>query len=104
MNVGTANFTYKSGAEITTKGTGKLAAYLIEILTRELRGIQVKDITGKYPVNVTLPVGTKLTLEGTQKVNAISVTANNKSVTGKKYGDVTINTRTSNRTHNGGGN
>lgn len=104
MTVGNASYTYKQGAEISSRGTGKLAAYLVEVLARRLSGSAVKSVTGNYPLDVTLPVGTALKLSGSQAVENVSISSGNRSVSGKRYGSVSIAASTYNRQHTGGSN
>lgn len=103
MTVGSASFTYHVGTEITTDGTSRLTGYLVEILAR-MAGASVTTVTGTYPLNVTLPIGTALTISGTQEVTTVSVSALNRSVSGRQYGDLNIEPTTYNREHTGGGN
>ena len=102
MTVGSASFTYHIGTEITSSGTSKITAYLIEILAR-IAGASVTTATGSYPINVTLPIGTALHVTGEQQVTTLTVSALNRSVSGRQYGDVAVVTTTYNREHNGGG-
>lgn len=102
MNVEEASFSYKLGTQITSKATNKLEGLLIEHLAR-LFGATVTETEGSYPINVTLPVGTALTVEGAQERSDVTVSANSKSVTGTSYGTVNVRVTTYNRNHNGGG-
>lgn len=101
MTVGSASFTYHIGTEITSSGTSRITAYLIEILAR-IAGAGVTTATGSYPINVTLPIGTALHVTGTQQVTTLTVSALNRSVSGRQYGDIAVVTTTYNRNHNGG--
>lgn len=101
MTVGSASFTYHIGTEITSSGTSRITAYLIEILAR-IAGAGVTTATGSYPINVTLPIGTALHVTGTQQVTTLSVSALNRSVSGRQYGDIAVVTTTYNRNHSGG--
>ena len=101
ITVGSASFTYHIGTEISSMGTNKVTAYLIEILAR-IAGASVTTATGSYPLNVTLPIGTALRLSGTQQVTTLTVSALNRSVSGKQYGDIAVTVTTYNRSHNGG--
>ena len=101
MQVGNASYTYKSGTEIKTKGTTVLTALLVEKLAQRF-GATVSTLSGSYPLNVTLPVGTALTVSGTQSKQSVSVSAMGKSVSGTHYGTVTVVASTYNRQHNGG--
>ena len=103
VTVSSASFTYHIGTEITSSGTNRITAYLIEILAR-IAGANVTTTTGSYPINVTLPIGTALHVTGTQQVTTLTVSALNRSVSGKQYGDVAVVTTTYNREHNGGSN
>lgn len=103
MTVGAATFTYHIGTEITSSGTSKITAYLIEILAR-IAGASVTTATGNYPINVTLPIGTALRVSGEQEVTTLTVSALNRSVSGRQYGNVAVETFTYNRAHNGGSN
>lgn len=101
MTVGSASFTYQIGTEITSSGTSRITAYLIEILAR-IAGANVTTATGSYPLNVTLPIGTALHITGTQQVTTLTVSALNHSVSGRQYGDVAVTATSYNRNHNGG--
>lgn len=103
VTVSSASFTYHIGTEITSSGTNRITAYLIEILAR-IAGANATTATGSYPINVTLPIGTALHVTGTQQVTTLTVSALNRSVSGKQYGDVAVVTTTYNREHNGGSN
>ena len=103
MTVGSATFTYHIGTEISSSGTGRVTAYLIEILAR-IAGASVTPATGTYPINVTLPIGTALHVTGVQQVTTLTVSALRRSVSGKQYGDIAVVTTTYNRNHDGGSN
>ena len=103
MAVGTSSYQYKVGTEITSSGTTKLTAYLIEILAR-LAGASVTTIEKNYPINVTLSIGTALSISGTQSATTYTVSALKRSVSGKKYGNISVTTRAYNRQHTGGSN
>lgn len=51
-----------------------------------------------------MPIGTALQLSGTQQVTTLTVSAQNRSVSGRQYGDVSVSATTYNRNHNGGTN
>lgn len=99
--VGSASYTYQIGTQISSRGTTRLQAYLIEVLARTA-GASATSATGTYPLNVTLPVGTALAISGRQAVTTYTVSALNSSVTGRQYGTVSVTTRTWNRQHTGG--
>ena len=103
MSVGEAAYTYKAGTEITTKGTSKLTALLVEKLAQRF-GATVATVNGSYPINVTLPIGTMLEISGVQTKWSVSASAFGKSASGTRYSNVTVAVVTSNRQHTGGGN
>lgn len=103
MTVGSANYSYKTGTEITTKATSVLTALLIEKLAQRF-GATVSTVSGSYPLDVTLPIGTILSISGNQNKQNVSVSAKGKSVSGTHYGTVSVVVTTSNRQHNGGTN
>lgn len=103
MSVGTATYTYKMGSEIG-QNSNLLGAYLAEILAQQMAGSTVKTVNGSYEINVTLPIGTALTLSGKQAVETTSIAAGSTTVSGKSYGKVSVTANTYNRQHNGGTN
>lgn len=103
MSVRDAKYTYKAGTEITTRATSVLTALLIEKLAQRY-GATVTTLEGSYPLNVKLPIGTIMTVSGTQAKQNVTVSARGKSVSGTTYGTVTVVVRTANRQHNGGTN
>ena len=103
LAVGTATYTYKVGMDVNTSGTTVFTALLIESLARAF-GANSYQTQGSYPLNVTLPVGTKLEISGVQRINTVTASAAGRSVSGTQYGDVTIAVVTSNRQHTGGSN
>lgn len=102
MSVGEAAYTYKVGTEISTEGTSKLTALLVEKLAQRF-GATAVTVSGSYPINVTLPVGTMLEISGVQEEWSVSASALGKSASGTRYGIVTVAVVTSNRQHTGGG-
>lgn len=103
MSVGTATYTYKMGSEIG-QHSNLLGAYLAEILAQQMAGSTVKTVNGSYEINVTLPIGTALTLSGKQAVETTSIAAGSTTISGKSYGKVSVTANTYNRQHNGGTN
>lgn len=102
INTGEATYTYKIGTEISTAGTNRVTAYLIEILAR-IAGATSTTATGTYPLNVSLPIGTALQISGQQAVKTVTVSSLNRSVSGKQYDGVSVVVRTWNRDHTGSG-
>lgn len=103
MNVGTATYEYKVGMDITSSGTTKFTALLIEKLA-QYYGAASYTTQGGYPVNVTLPIGTALKISGTQQYNTVTASAAGRGVSGTQYGDVTVSVTTYNRQHTGSSN
>lgn len=101
MTVGNAAYTYKVGTEISTQGTNKLTALLIEKLAQRF-GATVTTANGSYPINVTLPIGTILNISGVQTKCSVSASAFGRTATGTHYGNVIVSVVTSNRQHTGG--
>ena len=101
MAIGNASYTYKVGMDINSTATNVFTALLIEALARKY-GANSYTATGNYPINVTLPVGTKLNISGRQQINSVRASAGASSASGTQYGDVTIDIDTSNRQHTGG--
>ena len=102
MSVGEAAYIYKTGTEISTEGTSKLTALLVENLAQRF-GATAVTVSGSYPINVTLPVGTMLEISGVQEEWSVSASALGKSASGTRHGNVSIEVATSNREHTGGG-
>ena len=102
MSVGEAAYIYKTGTEISTEGTSKLTALLFEKLAQRF-GATAVTVSGSYPINVTLPVGTMLEISGVQEEWSVSASALGKSASGTRHGNVSIEVATSNREHTGGG-
>lgn len=101
MAVSSASYSYKIGTDISSSGTNKITAYLIEIVARAA-GAGVTEATGTYPINVTLPVGTGMSISGQQEVTTLTASALGRSVSGRQYGTVSVITRSWNRQHTGG--
>ena len=102
MSVGEAAYIYKTGTEISTGGTSKLTALLVEKLAQRF-GATAVTVSGSYPINVTLPVGTMLEISGVQEEWSVSASALGKSASGTRHGNVSIEVATSTREHTGGG-
>ena len=100
LAVDKVSYTYSLGTDISGQ-SNKVLAYLTEILARTT-GTGVKVATGSYALNVTLPVGTAMSISGTQAVTTYTATLKDKKVSAKKYGSVSVKTKTWNRQHTGG--
>lgn len=103
MTVASASYSFKGGTEVTTTASDKLTGLLVEKLV-QLYAAASTTVTRTYPLNVTLPIGTKLEISGTQTVTTATISGLGRSATITHYGDVKINVQTSNRQHTGGGN
>lgn len=101
--VASSSYSYKIGTDISSSGTNKITAYLIEIVARAA-GAGVTEATGTYPINVTLPVGTAMSISGQQEVTTLTASALGRNVSGRQYGTVSVITRSWNRRHTGGTN
>ena len=104
MNVGEASFTYMTGSEFTGTATNPFQALLKEYLARELSALTSTSVTGSYPINITLPMGTFLRISGTQEKKNITVSNNNQSSGAVTYGTLSFTVTTANQDHQGGGN
>lgn len=103
MTVASASYSFKAGSEIETTATDMTTGLLIEKLAQTYTATST-TVTRSYPLNVTLPVGTKLDISGSQLVTTATITGLGSTATLKQYGDVSISVQTSNRQHTGGGN
>lgn len=102
VTVDKATYTYKVGTDIKGQ-SNKVLGYLAEILARAT-GAGLKTVTGTHTLNVTLPIGTAMSISGTQAVTTYTATVKDKSVSAKQYGSVSMTTKTWNRQHTGGSN
>lgn len=97
-------YTYKSGAEITSKATNALEGLLIEHLARKI-GNKVQTLNGKYDIKQSISVGAALRIWGNQqKLNwTLTGKLSRKQVKAVSYSTVSIFTEGWLREHNGGG-
>jgi hypothetical protein len=102
VTVGSATYTYRVGVDFTVKAANVFEALLLEALARQY-GATAADTQGSYPMNVTLPIGTKIELSGSQAVNTVKAASGSRSISATSYGDVTVKVTTSNRRHTAGG-
>lgn len=121
MRVESSSYTYKSGSVITKSDEMATAGYMLEIASRVAFATGVmRDVQAEYPLNVTLPIGTSMSISGTQNVQTTTTTTEVTTITlyadGRReeiksthsasitsYGTVSISVVTSNRQHTGGG-
>lgn len=102
VSVTSIPYSFKAGAEITTSASDKLTGLLVEKLAQLYTAVSA-TVDREQPINVTLPIGTKLEISGTQKVTTATISGLGSSATITYYGDVSIQVTTSNRQHTGGG-
>ncbi len=95
------SFNYFAGTRINSTATDVLSALLIEKIAYYY-GAQYQQQEGVYPLNVRLPLGSRLTVSGAQNVTDVIATYSNWSVNGTYFGDTMIYAKTTNRQHNGG--
>ena len=100
VSVTSATYTYQVGVDFTVKAKNVFEALLLEALAREY-GATSSSATGTYPVNVSLPIGTKLELSGWQTVNTVTAASSRSSISATRYGEVMVQAQTSNRSHTG---
>ena len=103
MKADESRFTYGVGTVMNTHGLTVAAALLIEQLANKY-GAGYEMIDAVYPINVTLPIGTRLAVNGKQIIRDITVSALGITVAAKVYDSVYVGVVTSNRQHTGGGN
>lgn len=99
LEVTNAMFSYKVGTEIEPPASGRVSACLTELLARRY-GTNAVNVTGVYPINVTLPVGTLLAVSGEQVVKTYTAQIGGRMASVKQYGDVSILVKTRNRQEN----
>lgn len=102
MRVENAPFQYKVGSQYAVSGGTTLEALILEYLANIL-GARVTTVEAHYPLNATLPIGSAMTISGFQSYEQVDVTSNRRTLTGRKYGTVTVNVRTSVLTDHDGG-
>ena len=101
MPVEAASFSFKTGTKINSVATNKLQGLLIEHLAR-LYGSKVTDLQGRYPLNITLKPGQGVNLSGSQTTETITMGSGATTVTGTRYGTVSISVSPFSVDHNGG--
>ncbi|EJW95639.1 hypothetical protein, secreted [gut metagenome] len=103
LEVKDVNFAYQSGTEVELNATNVLSALLVEKLAQRY-GSKAVTLEGSHPVNITLPVGTKLFMSGSQQVKNVTASAKGEKANGKVFGAVSVKAETYNRDHFGGSN
>lgn len=101
LTVAAISYTYKVGGQLDAP-KGKAGAMLHSILTGMANGSNVKEMTGSYPLNLVLPIGTAASVSGSQSVTKITVSGFGTSMSATQYGGVSISISTYNRQHTGG--
>lgn len=101
LTVDAVNYTYKVGGKIDAP-KGKSAAFAYSILSGIVNVSTVKEMTGSYPLNLVLPIGTAASVSGAQAVETTTVSCFGSSLSATKYGAVALSISTYNRQHTGG--
>ena len=99
MNATTASYTFQVGGTVNGSNT-----MLNNVLALDMMVAGVQSVTATYPLNVTVPVGTRISVGGTQTVRTVTYTCDSQTATITIYGEVKITTESINRQHNGGTN
>lgn len=101
LTVDAVNYTYKVGGKMDAP-KGKSAVILYGVLAAVANGSTVKEMTGSYPLNLVLPIGTAASVSGSQAVKTTTVSGFGVSLSATSYGAVSISISTYNRQHTGG--
>lgn len=99
MSVTSTSYNMSVGS--TVSGNNGL---LKNVLALDCGASVVKTNNVTYPINMTLPIGTKLVVSGTQAVTTTTYSVGSMSATATIYGDTKVTAKTSNRVHTGGQN
>lgn len=103
IKVGSVRYLAKMGAELNAKqAKNKLQGLMLEYVARTY-GNGFEEIDVEYPLNVTLPAGSRLTVNGSQEAHDVIMRAGQQQVTCATYGDIKIQVDVEARPHNGGG-
>lgn len=97
------NYSYMLGAEIPSAGKTVLTALLIEKMVSAY-GAVAKEVADSYFIDVTLPVGVRLSFSGYQEMKEATFTAGNTKVSCTSYGSVNIWGKAVDREDTGGSN
>ena len=98
-----ANYSYMTGAEMPASGKSILSALLKERLAATYGAIN-NEIPDSCLLNVTLPVGVRLSVSGLQETRKVTLTAGSTNVTCTSYGSVSIQGKAVDREDTGGSN
>lgn len=104
VKIDDCNYTYGVGTKIDVNANyPKLHALLTEALATRYGASVIDNVGAAYPVNMTLPIGFKFTIDGYQVIKDITATCAGQKATAKAYDNVIINTNVTERAdHNGG--
>lgn len=103
MKVTSVDYVAKLGIELNAaQAKNKMQGLLIEYVARQY-GAVVSDLKGTLKIDVVLPAGSRLFVDGSQDAERIDVKAGNDKVSASKFGEVRLGTRVEARPHNGGG-
>lgn len=95
------SFDYSAGTRINTKANDVLTALLIEKIAFFYGAVQ-EQMQGVYPLNIRLPLGTRLEVFGYQNVTDVIASYKDWAADGTYFGETRITCKTTNRQHNGG--
>lgn len=101
INVASTSYSFKIGGTIT--GADRILNNVLSLNTH-ISGNNATTVTANYDLDLVLPIGTALTVSGTQKVRTITYKMGTHTATATIYGDVTIKAVSYNRQHTGGSN
>lgn len=103
MKVTSVDYVAKLGVDLNAaQAKNKLQGLLIEYLARQY-GAVVSELKGTLNIDVLLPPGCRLFVDGSQDAEKVTVKAGTTSVTSSVFGEVRLGTRIELRGHNGGG-
>ena len=95
------SFDYSAGTRINTKANDVLTALLIEKIAFFYGAVQ-EQMQGLYPLNIRLPIGTRLEVFGYQNITDVVASYKDWAADGTYFGDTRIVAKSTNRQHNGG--
>lgn len=105
IHVDAVSYTRKTGLNLDEKqGVDQLRALLLEKLAQDYGLGKEKTVEETYTLNVDLPVGTAMSISGSQETLHVIYEMGGKSVNADIHGTVVVTPKTYNRVHTGGGN
>ena len=105
IHVDAVSYTRQVGLNLDEKqGVDQLRALLLEKLAQDYGLGKEKTVEETYTLNVDLPVGTALSISGSQESLHVIYEMGGKSVNADINGNTVVTPKTYNRVHTGGGN